>query len=211
MPKAGITYGPRITAPNYKQIAADAERQVLDALGLGSPDTEQPQHLVAKARPDNLIVKAAEVLQQADAELAAYIDSRNEALTHLWFYDPRLGLARTAGLSTMGYRSAIARAVYGEKTHPLPEVVSNEVLAKLGQELGVKRIENAAETLVETSKIVYAARTRRDIAVRYMQEAGLVLSEEPYGWSPERIAEHAGVHRDLIYKQRRTARLRRAK
>jgi hypothetical protein len=211
MPKAGITYGPRITAPDYEQIGRDAERQVLDALGLGSLDTERPQDLVAKARPDNLVAKAAEVLQQADAELAAYLGDRNQALAHLWFYDPRLGLARTAGLSTMGYRGAIAQTVYGDKKHALPEVASNEVLAKLGAELGVKRIKDVETKLVEAAKIVYAARIRRDIAVRYMQEAGLVLSEEPYGWSPDRIAEHAGVHRDLIYKQRRTARQRQAK
>ncbi|MGP4046868.1 hypothetical protein [Streptomyces sp. 2A115] len=202
MPKAGITYGPRIQAPDYAQIDETAEQEVLKGLGL-----RRPEDLVA-ARPDGLLVKAWGIVEQADAELGAYLDERDRALAHLWFYEPRLGLARTAGLSTMGYRGAIARVVYGDKKHPLPEVQSNEVLAKLGKELRVKHVKDAEKKLLEVAPIVYAARARRELAVRFMQEAVFALSQEPYGWTPERIAEHVGVHRDLIYKQRAAARKR---
>ncbi|MFE7941969.1 hypothetical protein ACFU46_32120 [Streptomyces griseoincarnatus] len=202
MPKAGIKYGPRIAAPDYEEIALEAEKQVLAQLGIA-----RPEDLVSK-QPTDLIVKAWSALEQADAELGSYLDERDQALASLWFYDPRLGLARTAGLSTMGYRGAIARVVYGDKKHALPAVESNEALAALGKKLGVKRLEDAEAKLLEAAPIVYAARVRRDAAVRYMQEAVLALSLPPYGWTPEQIADHVGVERNLIYKQRAAARKR---
>ena len=202
MPKAGIQYGPRIPAPDYDEIALEAEKQVLAQLGIA-----RPEDLVSK-QPTDLIVKAWSALEQADAELGSYLDERDQALASLWFYDPRLGLARTAGLSTMGYRGAIARVVYGDKKHALPEVASNEALARLGKDLGVKHIEDAEAKLLEAAPIVFAARVRRDAAVRYMQEAVLALSLPPYEWKPEQIADHVGVDRNLIYKQRAAARKR---
>ncbi|MFE4580162.1 hypothetical protein [Streptomyces chartreusis] len=205
MPKAGITYGPRIPAPNYDRIGIGAEKQVLNGLGL--KQLKRPEDLVA-VRPDELVVKAWRIVEQADADLGAHLEERDQALAHLWFYEPRLGLARTAGLSTMGYRGAIARVVYGDKRHPLPDVQSNEDLARLGKELGVRRIKNAEAKLLKASETVYAAHARRELAVRYMQEAVFDLSEAPYAWTPEQIAEHAGVERGLIYKQRAAARKR---
>ncbi|MFI8206635.1 hypothetical protein [Streptomyces sp. NPDC085937] len=202
MPKAGIKYGPRIAAPDYDEIALEAEQQVLKQLGI-----TRPEDLVSK-QPTDLIVKAWSALEQADAELGSYLDERDQALASLWFYDPRLGLARTAGLSTMGYRGAIARVVYGDKNHALPAVESNEALARLGKDLRVKHIKDAEAKLLEAAPIVYAARTRRDAAVRYMQEAVLALSLPPYNWKPEQIADHVGVDRNLIYKQRAAARKR---
>jgi len=203
MPKAGITYGPRIKAPNYDQITADAKAEVLKALGL-----ERPEDLVAKMRPDNLVVKAWEVVHQADADLGAYLDDRDEALAHLWFYEQRIGLSKTAGLSNMGYRQALATVMFRDKKRPLPVAASNEELVQAAEEAGVQRVDDAEEKLLKSAPIVYAARARRDVAVRYMQEAVLALSQSPYNWTPEQIAEHVGVHRDLIYKQRRTARQR---
>ncbi|MFK0279494.1 hypothetical protein ACIQVL_03335 [Streptomyces sp. NPDC090499] len=202
MPKAGITYGPRIKAPDYKQIAADAEKQVLEHLGL-----ERPEDLVAKARPDNLVVGAAEVVDQADAELALYLDERDQALAHLWFYEQRLGLSKTAGLTNMGYRHALAKLMFGDKRHTLPDG-TNEELVQAAEQAGIERVPDAEAQLLKTAPIVFAARARRDVAVRYMQEAVLALSQSPYDWTPDKIAEHAGVHRELIYKQRSAARKR---
>lgn len=203
MPKAGITYGTRIKAPDYTEIGARAEKQVLEDLGLKRGED------FVNARPDRLVVKAARIVEQADVDLGAYLDERDQALAHLWFYDPRLGLARAAGLSTMGYRGAIARVVYGDKKHPLPKVESNEELARLGEELGVKHVEYPEATLLKTSQIVYAAHARRKKAVYFMQEAVLILSEPPFDWTPDKIAAHAGVERELIYKQRSAASNRR--
>jgi hypothetical protein len=202
MPKAGINYGRRIEAPNYAQIATDAKASVIKAFGV-----QRPEDLVTK-RPDDLVVKAADILRQADAEIALHIDERDQALAHLWFYEQRLGLAKTVGLTNTSYRYALARTMFGDKMHPLPETESNEDLIRVAEENGIQRVDNAEAKLLETAPIVYAARARRDVAVRYMQEAVLALSQEPYGWGPDRIAEHAGVERELIYKQRAAARRR---
>ncbi|QFG13347.1 hypothetical protein SEA_GILGAMESH_155 [Streptomyces phage Gilgamesh] len=200
MPKAGITYGPRIEAPDYEEIKKAAEKQVHKAIGF-----TRPEDLLKKVRPEEPAAKAAQVLEQADAEIALHLNERDQALAHLWFYDPRLGLARTAGLSTMGYRGAIARIVYGDKKHALPEVVSNEALARIGGTLGVKRVKDAEAQLLKAAPIVYAARARRDVAVRFLQDAVLALSLPPYEWTPERIAEHVGMDRASVYKLREAA------
>ncbi|MFE2181390.1 hypothetical protein [Streptomyces sp. NPDC059455] len=203
MPKAGIKYGKRIQGPDYAQIAKDAKKAVLKALGL-----DRPEDLVAKTRPEDLVVRAADIVRQADAEIALHVDERDQALAHLWFYEQRLGLAGTVGLSPMGYRQNLAKTVFGDKKRPLPDAESNEELIRAAEELGVQRVENAEEKLLETNMIVTKARERRDVAVRYMQEAVLALSRSPYNWKPEKIAEHADVTRDLVYKQRATARKR---
>lgn len=204
MPKANKNYGPRIPAPNYDQISEDAERQVLKELGL-----ERPEDAV-HARPEDLIVKAAGILAQADAEIALHLDERDQALAHLWFYEQRLGLAATAGLGNMGYRQALATVMFGNKkhVHELP-TGSGEELVQAAEAAEIERVDGAEEKLLEAAPIVYAARARRDVAVRFMQEAVFALSEKPYGWKPEKIAEHAGVERSLIYKQRAAARRRR--
>ncbi|MCG8971806.1 hypothetical protein [Streptomyces sp. CL12-4] len=203
MSKAGIKYGKRLTSPDYAAIAENAEKSVLKALGL-----ERPEDLVAKVRPEDLLVRAADVVRQADAEMAVHLDDRDRSMAHLWFYEPRLGLARAAGLTIVGFRHALARLVYGNKTHPLPDVDSNEELARVGEELGVEPVEDAEEKFLKAAPLGYAARIRRDKAVYYMQEAVLALSQPPYEWGPEKIAEHAGVERKVIYKQRTTAQKR---
>ncbi|MFD9395029.1 hypothetical protein ACFWBB_31155 [Streptomyces sp. NPDC060000] len=204
MPKAGKTYGPRIKAPNYDQISKDAERQVLKELGLGRPED------AVHARAEDLVVKAARILEQVDAEIALHLDERDEALAHLWFYEQRLGLAKTVGLGNMGYRQALATVMFGNKkhVHELP-TGSGEELAQAAEAAGIARVEDAEEKLLKTAPLVYAARGRRDVAVRIMQEAVFALSQAPYDWTPEQIAEHAGVERNLIYKQRAAARRRR--
>ncbi|MFD3309365.1 hypothetical protein [Streptomyces sp. NPDC058656] len=203
MPKAGRIYGPRIPAPDYAQIRETSERRVLEGLSL-----ERPEDSV-HARPEDLVVKAAAIVGQADAEVALHLDERDHALAHLWFYEQRLGLAKTAGLGNMGFRQALATVMYGSKkhVHELP-TGSGEELAQAAEAAGIKRIENAEEQLLKTAPIVYAAWARREIAVRIMQEAVFALSKAPYDWTPEEIAKHAGVGRGLIYKQRAAARRR---
>lgn len=185
MPKAGRTYGPRIAAPDYAKIKKDAEARVLLELGLVRPED------AAAARPTDLILKAAQIVKQADAELALHLDERDEALAHLWFYEQRLALSKTVGLTPMGFRHALAKLMFDDKRHPLPDG-SNEELVQAAEAAGLKRIANAKEKLLKAAPIVYAARARRDVAVRFMQEAVFALSRAPYDWTPEEIAEHAG-------------------
>ncbi|MFB6629972.1 hypothetical protein ACFCWY_08760 [Streptomyces sp. NPDC056362] len=200
MPKAGVTYGPRIPAPDYAEIDKQAAEEAREALGLNLP----PQNLMTMGA-DEVFDRSSRIVTQANAELAMYLEERDQALAHFWFYEPRRFLAQTAGLSYMGLRGAITKLVYGDKKHPLPDVESNEELVRIGEELGVRRVKDAEEQLLNASKIVRAAHQHRKEAMPYMQQATLALSKAPYNWTPERMAEHAGVDRKLIYNMRTAA------
>ncbi|MGW0033013.1 hypothetical protein ACWDXD_24750 [Streptomyces sp. NPDC003314] len=200
MRTAGITYGPQIPPPDYAKIAERATKDARKALGLDLPSRYQ-----GAMREDVRLDWSSQVVAQADAELAMYLAERDQALAHFWFYDPRKRLPQTSGLSLTGVRNAVAKLVYGDKKHPLPVARSNEELARLGEELGVQRVENAEAQLVEAAKIVEAAHTRRALAVRQMQDTVLALSREPYKWSFDAIAKRAGVERTLIYNMRTSA------
>ncbi|WP_116428933.1 hypothetical protein [Streptomyces spongiicola] len=208
MPKAGIRYSKRkVEAPDYKTLRAHEERAVKDELG-------------AIARPDDRIERAAEIIRQADAEIALHIEDRDKGAASLWFYEHVLGLASAIDVTSTAYREILSKALYGidrrrtasghYELRPVPDVTGPE-LVKLAEEAGVPRIENAFEELPRLASVVSAARARRAAAVVFMREAALALSEEPYGWSGEKIAEHAGVGTKLIWQQQRTARLAREK
>lgn len=199
MPKAGNTFGPQIPVPDYEEIEKQSKKAVLDALGV-----KRSSDLLTKGA-DELLVSAAGVIAQADLELAMYLEERDQALAHFWFYDPRRNLVRTAGLTYPSFRAAISKLVYGDKHVPLPDVESNEERAELGEKLRVRRLENAEEQLLNAAKLVRAAHARRKEAVPYMQQATLALSLPPHEWSPEKMAERAGVERTLVYNMRAAA------
>ncbi|MEU6462227.1 hypothetical protein [Streptomyces sp. NPDC046976] len=206
MPKAGITYGPRIKAPDYKEIAKNAENAVLaefEQIGVTKPvDIFTKKR---KVRADDVAAKAAEIIRQADAEIGMYADARDQALAHLWFYEQRIGLGRSLGLTQTGYRGILAKALYGDKKHPLPAEESNEALIEAAKKEGLKVVDDAETKLVQTHQVVAAARARRQTAVPFMQEAVLALSLPPYNWTPDHIAEHTEIERSVIYKQRTAA------
>ncbi|WP_406274794.1 hypothetical protein OH779_40150 [Actinacidiphila glaucinigra] len=64
----------------------------------------------------------------------------------------------------------------------------------------MRHLEQAAEKLPELASIVGASDARRQAPVPFMQDAALALSEAPYDWDGERIAEHAGVTVKLIWQ-----------
>ncbi|MFC9280883.1 hypothetical protein [Streptomyces collinus] len=186
----------RVKASDFKAIREREERAVKDELG-------------AIARPDDRIERAAEIIRQADAEIALHLEDRDKAAASLWFYEQVLGLPKALGVAPNAYREILSKALYGDPKKPLPVGDSAEKLIRLAEEAGIERVANAAEELPRLAAIVAAARARRGAAVVFMREAALTLSEEPYGWDGERIAEHAGVATKLIWQQQRTARLAR--
>lgn len=72
MPKAGIKYGKRVPGPKegYETLTQAAKDDVARTLAF-------------VARPEDLVVRAAEVVRQADAEIALHVDDRDQALAHL--------------------------------------------------------------------------------------------------------------------------------
>ncbi|MET7573351.1 hypothetical protein ABZT04_33375 [Streptomyces sp. NPDC005492] len=207
MPTAGITYSKKkIERTDFKALREQEEGAVNAELG-------------RIARPDDRIERAADIIRQADAEIALHLEDRDKAVASLWFYERVKGLATTIGVTPTAYREILSKALYGrnwkrtESGHvelePVPAHVPTPELAKLAEEAGVPRVENASEELPRLARVVASARARRGAAVVFMREAALVLSEEPYGWDGEKIAEHAGVAKKLIWQQQRTARLAR--
>ncbi|WP_328491254.1 hypothetical protein [Streptomyces zaomyceticus] len=209
MPKAGFTFGPRIAAPDYKQIDEDAEQQVLKDLGVEDLElTDVPAMARSgKIRPDDLLVKAAQIVEQADAELGVYLEERDQALAHLWFYEQRIGLAKTAGLTLTAYRNILSTMMFGQK-QAVGDHETAEEIVQAAEAAGVQRIDDAEARLLKAAAIVRAARTRRGLALRYQQEAALALTMKPYDWSTGQIAETAGVEWQTAYSQVAVARKR---
>lgn len=177
--------------------------------------------LGAMLRPDDRLQRAAEIIRQADLEIAAHAEDRNKTAASLWFYDGTRGLAKVMGLAANAYRIALYQSLYGidprswKQGDPFPAELPTaqgeraEDLAKVAEEAGLPRqdTEEASSRLPELSRIVAAASERRTTALKFMQDAELALFE--YGWSADRIAAHAGVRADLVKKHCASARKRR--
>ncbi|MGW2550065.1 hypothetical protein [Streptomyces sp. NPDC001635] len=198
MPRRAGTYSKlKLEVPNYQELRADTERAVKDELG-------------ELARPDDRVERAAHIIRQADAEIALHLPERDQMVASLWFYDHVLGLSKVIGVYPTAYREVLSKALHGDANEPLPrDGASLEDLTRIAEEHGVPRVANAAERLPEVARIVAMARARRAAAVPFMQDAALALSEDPYGWDGERIAEHAGVTTKLIWQHWAAARKRR--
>ncbi|MEE1764353.1 hypothetical protein [Streptomyces sp. SP18BB07] len=195
MPKAGITYSKKhIEKSNFAEIRKQVESDVKEELG-------------AITRPDDRVERAANIIRQADAEIALHAEDRDKAVASLWFYEQVLGLAAATGVAQNAYREILSKVLYGDPKQASPAAASNEELVQIAKDAGLKRVDDADEKLPELARIVFTARARRAAAVVFMRKAALALSQEPYGWSVEKIAEHAGVGTKLIYQQQRTARL----
>ncbi|MFI6142405.1 hypothetical protein ACIBCC_29965 [Streptomyces griseus] len=224
MPQAGFTYSStRITPPDYKKIVEDAEKdarrviasRIRKALRPANPGVTLPAPILLNAslRPDLLLVEAANVVRQADAEIALWSDERNKALGSLWFYDQVLGLDQASGVTKTAYREILSKVLFGDAKVPLPATENNNELEILAESRGVAGLphEEAIALLLEAAPLVVAARARRRVAVVYLQDAALALSEPPYEWDPDRIADHADIARKLVYKLKDAAAKRRDK
>ncbi|MGY5009906.1 hypothetical protein ACWCY6_17755 [Streptomyces sp. 900105755] len=204
MPKAGITYSKKkIKKTDFKALREAAERAVTEELG-------------RITRPDDRIERAAEIIRQADAEVALHLDDRDKAVASLWFYEHVPGLAGTIGVTPTAYREVLSKAFYGGpervrtdsghyELRPVPDLPGPE-LVEAARKAGVPLVEDADKKLPNLATVVAEARARRGAAVVFMRDAALALSEEPYGWDGPRIAEHAGVQKKLIWQQQAAAR-----
>ncbi|MFF9901296.1 hypothetical protein [Streptomyces longispororuber] len=214
----------KIPGPDYKEMIKSAKREVIaDLAAIAQPDRNF-QRRVRRAgadpdvlldavtgpfsQPDVVLVRAVGVIRQADAEIGAHVDDRDQALAHLWFYERRLMLQDTIGVTVNAYRQILAKALYGDSRRPLPSTSSAQELKEIAEAAGIPRIENAADKILEPAAIVAKARARREVGVRFMQEAVWTLSEPPYDWSPDKTAEHADITRKQVYNSRDAARRR---
>ena len=162
MPKGTYAKG-RIEVPEHDLIKCQAEQAVRNTLD------------AVRRRPHDRAKKAAEIIRQADAELATHVNCRNTAAASLWFYERVLGLAFILGVNPNAYREILAKALTGDPKGRLPNSLGIEELARLAAKAGVPKIEDAAQKLPELSRIVAAARARRQAAMPFLQDAALAL------------------------------------
>ncbi|MFG2141892.1 hypothetical protein [Streptomyces sp. NPDC048650] len=171
-----------LTIPAHKNLRAEAERQVKDELG-------------AIARPDDRFKRACEIVQQADLEVAAHAEERNQAALSLWFYDGVRGLDKVLGILPNAYSEMRRIALRGHKKATInpggdPNTrMTAEQRQAAAEEAGVPHIADAADRLPSLSATVSVATARRKAAMPFLQDSALVLTEEPYEWSTDRIAE----------------------
>lgn len=196
MPKASGYTHHDLDVPDHASIRKAAQDEVSDELG-------------RLARPDDRVERAAAIIRQADAEIITHVNDRDAAAASLWFYEGVRGLARVLGVYPTAYREILARALYGDGKHPLPTKLTAAERVRIAEEAGVPRVEDARRKLPRLARIVSDAKARREAALPFMQDAALALSEEPYGWDGQRIAEHAGVSTTLIWTHWKMARKRR--
>ncbi|WJV44542.1 hypothetical protein [Streptomyces flavofungini] len=187
-------------------------------------------------RPDDRLKRAAEVVQQADLEIVAHVGERNEAAMSLWFYEGVRGLDKVLGVTGNAYTEMRRLALHGadaaepvdgtekapEEWAPLTKVRRRAQLSGPGEtrmtpeqrrhaaeQAGIPKIDGAAEVLPRLSEIVSAATARRKAALPFLQDAVLVLSEAPYEWTTDRIAEFGDVTARYARDAKNTAKRRR--
>ncbi|MEW1700759.1 hypothetical protein ACIQCR_16905 [Streptomyces sp. NPDC093249] len=172
-----------LRVPEHAKLRADAEKDVKDELG-------------SLARTDERWRRACEIVQQADLEITAHSEERNQAALSLFLYDGVRGLAGVLGVLPNAYREMRSLALYGKRKGPLSvdekRMTAQERIAA-AKAAGVPYVEDAAERLPELSETVSVAQARRKAAMPFLRDAAVALTEEPYSWSTSQIAEFGGV------------------
>ncbi|MFF0481925.1 hypothetical protein [Streptomyces sp. NPDC004435] len=170
--------------PDHAKLRADAELAVKEELG-------------ELARTDDRFKRAMDIVQQADLEITAYSEERNQAALSLFFYDGVRGLGRVLGMLPNAFRQMRTLALYGKRTAPLTadddERMSAEERRAAAKKAGLPYVEGAADRLPDLSETVSVATARRKAALPFLRKAALALTEEPYSWPTSKIAELGGV------------------
>ncbi|MER6109317.1 hypothetical protein [Streptomyces hirsutus] len=195
MPRIAKRLG--LVVPDYKRIREDAAAPV-------------ESELRKFRRPDRHLEVAADIIRQADAEIALHVDDRNAALASLYLHDHYEGhqLGRLAGVTKNAVREILSEAVYGDPKKMLPPRMTEEQMTQTALEHNVPHItKSPGDTLRSSGEIIEAAKARRSVAVRWMQDAVLKLSEE--GRENAEIAQMAGGSRKLIWQHLQAAQRRR--
>ncbi|WP_282793109.1 hypothetical protein [Streptomyces sp. CC224B] len=176
-----------LTIPDHEMLRAEATREV-------------QQELSKIARPDDQFKRACEIVQQADLEITAHSEKRNQAALSLWFYDGVRGLETVLGITHNAYvemrRIALTsdpKANINPGGDPRARMTPEQRIVA-AQQAGVPRLNaEKAARLPSLAATVSVATTRRKAAMPFLQDAALALTEEPYGWSTERIGKLGDV------------------
>ncbi|MFG2864677.1 hypothetical protein [Streptomyces sioyaensis] len=191
-----------LTVPEHKKLRTDAERKVNEELG-------------KIARPDDRFKRACEIVQQADLEIAAHAEERNQAALSLWFYEGVRGLDKVLGILPNAYSEMRRIALHGDKKATInpggdlnARMTADERRAA-AKKAGMPHIEDAADRLPSLAATVSVASARRKAAMPFLQDSALVLTEEPYDWSTDRIAKLGDVTPKYVRDVKNAAKRRR--
>ncbi|MFE2536683.1 hypothetical protein [Streptomyces sp. NPDC059371] len=137
-------------------------------------------------------MRSAGIVRQADAELCRAHPPSGTRCSPLWCYKPRHSVFRSADVTPVAARDSIAGGLFDDKTRTLPEVASNEERAAIGLEFASR-----ARWTTWRASSSRRRRARRPAHARrkVKHSAVLVLSEQPYCWTPARgvdVAVNAG-------------------
>lgn len=170
--------------PDHAKLRADAEVAVKEELG-------------ELARTDDRFKRACEIVQQADLEITAHAEERNQAALSLFYYDGVRGLNKVLGMLPNAYRQMRRVALHGDRYAPLLTAENERMSAKdrraAAKKAGLPFVEDAYERLPELSETVSVATARRKAALPFLRKAALALTEEPYSWSTDEIAKFGDI------------------
>ncbi|MET8696896.1 hypothetical protein ABZV65_30650 [Streptomyces bauhiniae] len=188
-----------IEAPDYDALREKAEQDVEEALG-------------AAERPDDRVKLAAEIIQQADVEIATYADTRNDLLASLYLHDLIEGtqLSQIAGVNKNGLRRLLGTAVYGSSARKtLPAFMKDAEMNALAKALNVRHIKKSpGKQLLEASLVIEKAKARRKAATPVLRDTALELVEK-HDWAVHQVAAHTGLTNKMASEHIKFARLRR--
>ncbi|AKN68719.1 hypothetical protein QR97_01890 [Streptomyces sp. PBH53] len=188
-----------LTVPEHKRLRTEAEQQVM-------------AELAKIARPDDRFKRACEIVQQADLEIAAHVDERNQAAMSLWFYEGVRGLNNVLGITPNAYVELRRRALHQDTSAKLTvddERMTAEERRQAARDAKIPEIKDAADRLPSLSATVSVATARRKAALPILQDTALVLFEEPYGWTTERLGEVGGFSAKYARDAKNAAKRRR--
>ncbi|RZU28261.1 hypothetical protein EV284_6427 [Streptomyces sp. BK022] len=185
-----------IEAPDYDALREKAERDVVQALD-------------RVERLDDRVQLAAEIIQQADIEIATYADTRNELLASLYLHDLIEGaqLSQIAGVNKNGLRRLLGYAVYGSAARKtLPAYMSDADMNALAKQMNVRHIKKSpGKQLLEASLVIEEAKARRKAALPVFRRTALELVEK-HDWAVHQVAAHTGQTNKLMSEHLKFAR-----
>ncbi|KIF03615.1 hypothetical protein PL81_23235 [Streptomyces sp. RSD-27] len=147
--------------------------------------------------PDERLRLAAQAVDQAEEEAAALLPERDAALNSLAFYTTARGVYESAGITRQGLVRVQQRALGLARDTKVPARAEQPAAARAA---GVKYLKEAAEELPDIARSMEAAKARQTAAIEIRNAAMLVLVGEPYGWTPERIAEEIDRDAKVVRK-----------
>lgn len=172
----------RIDRPDFDTLRAEAGAVVAAELG-------------RIASPEERARRAAQIMAEADDQIDAIKPKRDAAALSVWAYEYAMSLEQSMGIRKNAWVKSQRKALGLAPGDALPV---GEARAAAARAAGIEHLPDAAVTLPRVSQDLERVRARRKEAQAFRNAALLVLREEPYSWTQQRIAQVIGKSRTLV-------------